>query len=79
MAILLLFLAAIALGAVIGLLAERAHVIDRTVPAAILIGATGAVAGFMVLTVANAPLTWRLALAIVTSLAALWLLPGRGK
>lgn len=79
MAIFIFFLIAIAIGAAIGLLAERAHIIDRSIPAAILIGAAGAVAGFMVLTIANAPLTWRLGLAITMSLAALWLLPGRGK
>lgn len=79
MAIFLFFLFAIVLGAGIGLAAERANIIDRSVPAAMIVGAAGAVAGFMILTVAHAALTWRLGLAVAMSLAALWLLPGRGK
>jgi presenilin-like A22 family membrane protease len=77
--ILIFFVLSAVIGGLVGYIAERFNIIDRTVIAAVVTGAGGAVAGFMVLTVASVPITYRVFTAVAFAILALWMLPGRGK
>jgi hypothetical protein len=79
MALLIFFILSAMIGGAVGYFAERLNIIDRTMPAAIIIGAGGAVCGFMILTVAKIAIWYRVATAIIFAMLALWMLPGRGK
>ena len=73
------FFVAIVIGGLIGYVAERLNIIDRSFFAAVIIGALGGLCGFMVITISGIGISYRIIAAIVGSIFALWALPGRGK
>ena len=73
------FFVAIVIGGLIGYVAERLNIIDRSFFAAVIIGALGGLCGFMVITISGIGISYRIIAAIAGSIFALWALPGRGK
>ena len=73
------FFVAIVIGGLIGYVAERLNIIDRSFFAAVIIGALGGLCGFMVITISGIGISYRIIAAIAGSIFALWALPGQGK
>ena len=73
------FFVAMVIGGLIGYVAERLDIVDRSFFAAVIVGALGGLCGFMVITISGIGISYRIVAAIAGAMFALWMLPGRGK